>query len=132
MIPLRDDCSGTVYAVDNWEMLWEKGKTFRYFQKNNAGTRARVVPVTLDHRTIKQWIYRIPDMVFIDGDHRYDSVCEDIAFWMGWIKEGGLLCGHDMYIPEAHYGIDQVRRAVYDYLPHAQIVPETTIWYATS
>lgn len=126
---LADHCPGTVYAVDNWEMLWEQEKTFGQFKKNTEGARGRIVPVTQDHRIITQWIYRRPSMVFIDGDHRYDCVCQDIEFWSQWILPGGLLCGHDMWIPEAHYGIENVSRAVYEYFPHAKIVPDTTIWY---
>lgn len=35
------------------------------------------------------------DGVYIDGDHSYESVSEDIAVWYPKIKSGGFLCGHD-------------------------------------
>lgn len=35
------------------------------------------------------------DLVFIDADHRYGSVKEDIAAWTPHVKPGGILCGHD-------------------------------------
>jgi predicted O-methyltransferase YrrM len=35
------------------------------------------------------------DFVFIDADHSYDSVREDIAFWRGKVRQGGWIGGHD-------------------------------------
>lgn len=35
------------------------------------------------------------DMIFIDGDHRYNSVMEDIEICWPKVKKGGILCGHD-------------------------------------
>lgn len=35
------------------------------------------------------------DFVFIDADHRYESVLEDISLWRPKVRSGGLICGHD-------------------------------------
>lgn len=35
------------------------------------------------------------DFVFIDANHKYPSVVQDIAAWRPKIKPGGLICGHD-------------------------------------
>lgn len=35
------------------------------------------------------------DFVFIDADHRYEAVLEDIGLWRPKVRPGGLLCGHD-------------------------------------
>ena len=35
------------------------------------------------------------DMVYIDADHKYESVTEDIACWLPKIKQNGIICGHD-------------------------------------
>lgn len=35
------------------------------------------------------------DFIFIDGDHSYESVLQDIEMWFPHTKEGGIICGHD-------------------------------------
>ena len=33
--------------------------------------------------------------VYIDADHTFDSVTEDIKAWLPKVRSGGVLCGHD-------------------------------------
>jgi hypothetical protein len=42
------------------------------------------------------------DFVYIDGNHAYDWVKEDIELWWPKLKPGGLLMGHD-YLDMAHW-----------------------------
>ncbi len=37
------------------------------------------------------------DMVYIDGDHSYEAVKEDITAWLPKVKREGYICGHDYY-----------------------------------
>lgn len=37
------------------------------------------------------------DFVFIDGNHRYEHVLEDIKAWDPKVKQGGIVSGHDYY-----------------------------------
>lgn len=48
------------------------------------------------------------DFVYIDGDHRYNSVKADISLYYTKVKIGGLICGHDA----SH---KQVKDAVHDF-----------------
>jgi hypothetical protein len=45
------------------------------------------------------------DFVFIDADHKYESVVKDIKAWMPKLKPGGMLSGHDLKM-------DGVRKAL--------------------
>jgi predicted O-methyltransferase YrrM len=49
------------------------------------------------------------DFVFIDADHRYKAVYQDIRLWLNRVKPGGVLAGHDIHL-------DTVRQAVNDTL----------------
>ena len=46
------------------------------------------------------------DFVFIDGDHSYVAVGQDILDWAQKVKVGGWLCGHD-YGQESCSGVKQ-------------------------
>ena len=45
------------------------------------------------------------DLVFIDADHSYEGVKNDILTWYPKIRKGGLLCGHD-------FSWDGIRQAI--------------------
>lgn len=38
------------------------------------------------------------DFVFIDADHKYESVREDLEEWAKKVKVGGIVAGHDYYV----------------------------------
>lgn len=35
------------------------------------------------------------DFVYIDANHRYEAVVEDLAAWIPKVRSGGVVCGHD-------------------------------------
>jgi hypothetical protein len=43
----------------------------------------------------KMYVDESLDAVFIDADHKYESVVADILSWMPKVKKGGILAGHD-------------------------------------
>ncbi len=83
------------------------------------------------------------DMFFIDGDHRYDHIKEDIDLWYPKVKKGGILCGHDCeYLAkndgdlfkagqdidyfQAHLG---VIKAVCERFPKVKLTDKGYIWW---
>lgn len=68
------------------------------------------------------------DMVFIDADHSYENVRDDLLAWSPLVKKGGLICGHDYNI-SMEYVAFGVNKAVDELLPRHGIVPNSTIWY---
>jgi predicted O-methyltransferase YrrM len=43
------------------------------------------------------------DFIFIDANHSYNSVLEDITLWTPKVKEGGIISGHDYC--DSHPGV---------------------------
>lgn len=54
------------------------------------------------------------DFVFIDADHSFNAVSQDIRTWAPKLRRGGLLCGHDYANNEYGFG-REVKRAVDEY-----------------
>merc|ERR1712194_950113 len=51
----------------------------------------------------EDFVDRVPDgsldFVFIDGNHSFHAVAEDIRRWSAKVKPGGLVSGHDLFNP---------------------------------
>jgi Methyltransferase domain len=70
--------------------------------------------------------HRLPkgslDFVYIDGNHSFDPVIEDITLWSQVVRKGGIISGHDYYQPHTDTVCD-VRRAVHHYTKTHNITP---------
>ena len=62
------------------------------------------------------------DFVFIDADHSYEGVKNDILLWRPKLRDGGLLSGHDV-------GAKPVRSAVAEMCPGYQVWKHDGVWY---
>ena len=61
------------------------------------------------------------DFVFIDGNHEFSYVLEDITEWSKKVKAGGIIVGHDYTVnPERKYGVIE---AVQKYIGEYRITP---------
>ena len=135
--------SGVVYAVDHWKGsadggtqagLRRLGGPDKVFDKFREHLQVQIrtghcVPLRMDSATAIAEMSRRAgpkkvELVFIDGDHRYESVRRDIEAWRPLLTPGGLLCGHD------YSGIwPGVVKAVNQLVPKRGVVPGTTIWW---
>ena len=61
------------------------------------------------HRWVTLFEDEYFDFVFIDADHKYESVKQDIEDWYPKVRKGGILAGHDY--AQSQHGI---RKAVDD------------------
>lgn len=48
------------------------------------------------------------DLVFIDANHDYDFIKQDIELWLPKVKDGGIISGHDFC--DKHEGVKQAVR----------------------
>lgn len=121
---LATACAGPVYCVDPWDD--DAGHCLPAFLEA-VGHLPNVHPIQGFSPAAAE---RVPDidMVFIDGDHEYDSVIADIDAWLPKARQ--LLCGHDYYVPAEHAGFPGVPRAVQErFGTDVAVGPGTSIWY---
>jgi len=69
------------------------------------------VPCNLTSKEASKVVQNNLDLVFIDANHGYDYVKEDIELWIPKTKKGGIICGHD-YSDTYCLG---VKRAVHEF-----------------
>jgi hypothetical protein len=65
------------------------------------------------------------DLVFIDGNHSYEYVKEDIKLWLPKVRAGGILSGHDY----DHKLFPGVVKAVDELLQNKVSIGFDTTWY---
>lgn len=132
---LGDNCPGMVHAVDPWtgEYLNNEDKPsgalagvsrWPDFKRNlnDLIKTGKVMPQRMLSTDFK--IGFKVDMVFIDGDHRYEEVVKDIDHALSILKKGGILVGHDYNHPDW----PGVKKAV-DEIFGNKISLVETLWY---
>ncbi len=109
--PPEQIAAGRIYK--NMDADLRSGVVFERFKKNIQKSDPRV-PIEHFRGTLAQammltltgcWF----DVVYIDGDHRYASVCEDIANAKRLVRVGGLVCGDDLERQLEESGVERAR-----------------------
>ena len=152
--------NGKVFAIDHWEgdeTTWcgeiaKQYDVYSIFRKNMEllGLWKVVHPMITNSKTASQvFANGVADLVFLDANHRYEYITEDIELWLPKLKTGGILCGHDCegyyskypkkmqrtidenltedYVKGVHPG---VVRALYEHFnDEYSIVPNSLVWY---
>lgn len=139
---LGENCPrGTVFAVDTWygqvdptthvnRELLARGRAaiFAEFLVNVGDliTVGRVIPVEARSVPAAAAFMRTHgpgafDFVFLDGEHGYEGVRDDIAAYLPLVRPGGIISGHDFPKPGVH-------RAVLERF--GQVATEGSIWWA--
>ncbi len=72
------------------------------------------------------------DFAFLDADHTYDAVRNDLARWWPKIKSDGILAGHDYEAPRDKRGHWGVKRAVDEFASEMRIplsIERHSLWW---
>ena len=72
------------------------------------------------------------DIVFIDGNHTYKYVLQDMKDWYSVVRIGGILAGHDYYPLGKNHSYRQVGEAVEQFCKNNNIEFSTAsdhVWY---
>lgn len=126
-----------IYAVDPWSGEYKNaegkdwnvlgGSRFDDFRANlnDHLLSGKVIPVR-KLSTDFALVGDEADLVFIDGDHQYETVLADIRNALRWTKRGGIIAGHD-YNHESWPGVAQAVTKMFG--KNFQVIG--TIWYVT-
>ena len=111
-----------LYAVDPWKADPTLGMyggqknldgAYNDAKKNLKGLSCKIIRKT-SMDAVKDFKDESLDFVYIDGNHLYKYVLEDIVEWTKKIKKGGAICGHDfIFFHRPSYC--EVKQAVIDY-----------------
>lgn len=91
----------TLYAIDRWEPYQDIPSDI-----NMEDAERTFDSLLLKHSNIikckgnscekfKDFENEFFDLIYIDGDHSYNGVKQDIENWIPKIKKEGIICGHD-------------------------------------
>ena len=88
------------YVVDLWESSSGYGleNVFSIFETNmfECGVRKYVLPLRESSlQAAASFADGTVDFCFIDGDHSYEAVKQDIMAWLPKVRPQGILAGHD-------------------------------------
>jgi predicted O-methyltransferase YrrM len=117
----KQNPSSKIYAVDLFD------ETYRYKKKNlkmQVPYLYEIYNINLERFNVRDKITDIKgfswecaskfkdnsvDFVYIDADHRYESVKKDLNAWFSKVTPGGIFAGHDYepYEGQNHPGIKQ-------------------------
>lgn len=93
---IRFDC------VDSWHGNY---KIYMKFLKTIEPIRSMINPIRLPSvEASKLYDDNSLDFVFIDANHTYEFIRDDIKVWYPKVKKGGILAGHD-YVLEVCPGV---------------------------
>lgn len=103
-----------VYAVDAWAVYrgyrehvsQDKLDKFKETVWNKFKNTNVEVMVDFSMDAVKQFDDEELDWVYIDGNHEFQNVTNDIAQWSKKVKKGGIVAGHDFKRFGGKYGLN--------------------------
>lgn len=96
-----------MYAIDPWMAYKGAGRTqeeqtrqdflYGHTQRTLAPYKDCQIIRKTSMEALKDFEENSLDFVYIDGDHRFLFVAEDIYEWYSKVKKGGIVSGHDYF-----------------------------------
>ncbi len=123
-----------LYCIDPWEVY--PGYRDRKFEPNmrEAYETAQTKLAPFDVEIIKKYSLdaakdfkdKSLDFVYIDGNHEYKYVKQDIEAWTPKVRQGGIVAGDDYYMTRA--GNLGVIQAIHEYVDEHGYKLQLTGW----
>ena len=123
----------TMYAIDNWKTFELAGVKYQRQERQDAiyehakGRLGKYQNCTVIRKdsmdAVIDFDYDSLDFVYIDGDHTFRGVANDIYEWYMRIKKGGIISGHD-YI---YTGVDKRAEKSYKTFCHVPMIVDAFV-----
>jgi len=126
----------TLYGIDNWSNNSGTHRERNHRDSAYRQTLERLAPF------IEKGVYKIIrkssmealadisdgslDFVYIDADHSYKAVKEDVEGWAPKVRDGGIVSGHDFYTFKS--GAGGIIPAVNEYIAKTGYTLQLTEW----
>jgi predicted O-methyltransferase YrrM len=137
---LASSTGGHVTVVDAWAgstdpsddtAYLDAEKAFEEYIENVGGYRNITTYRGPSREAWRRLHHESFDMVWIDADHRYDAVREDILMWRSLLRKGGLLCGHDGQYADVARAVDELVPGAKRFeTPQPGFDEPSVIWYS--
>ncbi|KPJ89863.1 MAG: hypothetical protein AMJ53_15405 [Gammaproteobacteria bacterium SG8_11] len=91
-----------LFCIDPWE-YYEKNPRVRHWQENYDQAVEKLKPYNAilvkgySEEVVHNFEDGSLDFVYIDGNHMFDFVMQDIILWAPKVRKGGIISGHDYY-----------------------------------
>lgn len=100
-----------IYCVDTWQNDamggMKRSDTYPEFLQNTRKYTETIVPLRGTSREIASVFEKKIDFLFIDADHSYEGIKEDVELWFPKLRTGALVVFHDVEWAE---GVRQIIR----------------------
>eukprot|EP00928_Gymnodinium_smaydae_P089521 TRINITY_DN7347_c0_g2_i1.p1 TRINITY_DN7347_c0_g2~~TRINITY_DN7347_c0_g2_i1.p1 ORF type:complete len:624 (-),score=134.49 TRINITY_DN7347_c0_g2_i1:354-2225(-) len=105
--PLLELTGVDPYEGNDGTATWVAGRLSAF------GPRAKLVRAKSHEVALSEVVNGPLDLLFIDGDHRFEAVVRDMNRWEPLVRPGGVIAGHDMFNPviDMHVAIRYLWRA---------------------
>lgn len=102
-----------VYAIDAWQRHagyrdhTDQKKLDRFYEN----TKKRLTPYNchiikgFSMDAVKEFEDESLDFCYIDANHRFIDIAQDIWYWSKKVRKGGIVAGHDYHIFSGRYGL---------------------------
>ncbi len=106
-----------LYLVDPYVPYQEGGNYFMNANGEALETKDRAIKLLENFKKKIVWLFTTSmeavkqvednslDFVYIDGNHQYEYIRDDIREWTNKVKEGGLMSGHDANVREVNIAV---------------------------
>ena len=121
-IIIVDTWKGSPNELTTHHKLATEQDIYQLFVENMGERKYKAIKAT-SKAAARKFKAESLDVVFIDLDHTYEAVKEDIKLWLPKVKKGGYIAGDDY-----HENWKGVIQAVDELLPHATFIDDCWLY----